>query len=101
MFHRKVHPESSTTLDKSGKNLKQESKKKMVNAGNQNRGDLVYSDEDCGVPRRSKDIMRNLFRGQMNPHQLELVSGDSSGNKEHWIRTDADCKYFIYDQRSS
>ncbi|KAI9077742.1 hypothetical protein K1719_040228 [Acacia pycnantha] len=95
MFHRKVHPESSTTIDKSGKNQKQhEIKKKMMNDGNQNRGDLVYPDEDnMGLPKRSfpnpKDIMKN-YRGQMNPHQLALVSGDSSGNREHWIKTDAD-----------
>ncbi|XP_054781789.1 protein LAZY 1-like isoform X2 [Prosopis cineraria] len=94
MFHRKVHPESSTIIDKSGKNQKHESKKKMINDGNHNKGDLVYPDEDSmGQPKRSfpnpKDIMRN-YRGQMNPHQFALVSGDSSGNKEHWIKTDAD-----------
>ncbi|XP_028764556.1 protein LAZY 1 [Neltuma alba] len=94
MFHRKVHPESSTIIVKAGKNQKHESKKKMMNDGNHNRGDSVYPDEDStGQPKRSflnpKDIMRN-YRGQMNTHQLALVSGDSSGNREHWIKTDAD-----------
>lgn len=94
MFHRKVHPE--TAIDKSGKTQKHENKKKMMNDGSHNiKGDLFYAEEDnMGQPRRSlpKDIMKN-YKRQMNPLQFALGSGDSFGNREHWIKTDAECKY--------
>ncbi|KAF7839649.1 protein LAZY 1-like isoform X2 [Senna tora] len=96
MFHRKVHPETSTAIEKSGKTQKHENKKKMMSDGSYNRGDLVYPEEDNMVqqPRKSlpipKDVMRN-YKNQANPLQFALGSGDSFGNREHWIKTDADC----------
>lgn len=63
MFRKKVHPESATAAHKSAKHRKNENKKKIINDGGHNKGDLVYPDED-------------LY-----------------GNREHWIKTDADCKY--------
>ncbi|CAL0318808.1 unnamed protein product [Lupinus luteus] len=60
MFRKKVHPQSSTATHKSGKHRKNENKKKIMNDGGCNRGDIVH------------------------PEQY------SFGNREHWIKTDAD-----------
>lgn len=63
MFRKKVHPESSTAAHKSTKHRKNENKKKIINDGGHTKGDLGHPDED------------------------------SSAIREHWIKTDADCKY--------
>ena len=70
MFRKKVHPESSTAAQKSAKHRKNESKKKIISEGGHIKGDMVHPDED------------------------------SFGNREHWIKTDADCKYTITINRS-
>ncbi|KAK7273125.1 hypothetical protein RIF29_14171 [Crotalaria pallida] len=63
MFRKKVHPESSSAAHKSGRHRKNENKKKIINDGGYYRGDHVHPEEDF------------------------------LGNREHWIKTDADCKY--------
>lgn len=63
MFRKKVHPESSTAAQKSGKHHKNQKKKKTINNGGYNKSDLVHPEEDSSV------------------------------NREYWIKTDADCKY--------
>ncbi|XP_061374409.1 protein LAZY 1-like [Gastrolobium bilobum] len=60
MFRKKVHPESSTAAQKFAKHRKNENKKKIINDGGHNKGDLVHPKED------------------------------SSASREHWIKTDAD-----------
>ncbi|XP_019451975.1 PREDICTED: protein LAZY 1-like isoform X2 [Lupinus angustifolius] len=60
MFRKKVHPQSSTATQKSSKQRKNEYKKRIMNDGIYNRGDLVHPEEY------------------------------SFGNREHWIKTDAD-----------
>lgn len=66
MFRKKVHPESSTAAQKSGKHHKNQKKKKTINNGGYNKSDLVHPEEDSSV------------------------------NREYWIKTDADCKYTIF-----
>ncbi|KAJ1443101.1 hypothetical protein SESBI_00382 [Sesbania bispinosa] len=62
MFRKKVHPESSTAAQKSARHRKNENKKKIINDGGLIKGDLVHPDPE----------------------------EDSSANREHWIKTDAD-----------
>lgn len=66
MFRKKVHPENSTVGHKSGKHRKNENKKKNMNDGGPNKGYLVHPEED------------------------------PSSYREHWIKTDADCKYTLF-----
>ncbi|XP_027364849.1 protein LAZY 1-like [Abrus precatorius] len=95
MFHRKVHPENTTVAQKSDKYQKNENKKKAINDGGHNKNDVVHSEEDIMINHKTafpKENMRQ-YKSQTNPLQFTLGSEDSSENKEHWIKTDADCKH--------
>lgn len=98
MFHRKVHPENSTVpQQKSSKHQKAENRKKIIYKGDHNHGDQdqVPPDEEImSYPKRSlsKESIRR-YKNQSTPLQFTLSSSDSNGNREHWIKTDADCKY--------
>ncbi|XP_024196708.1 protein LAZY 1 isoform X1 [Rosa chinensis] len=94
MFHRKVHPENSNAGEKSGKYQKGEKKKRMSTDGICNHGDQVLPDDQDIMlyPEQvfsSKQSMRR-YKSQSNPPQFALGGLDSNGNKEHWIKTDAD-----------
>lgn len=94
MFHRKVHPENSTALQKSGKAQKNENKKKIGYDDSCNNGDQVLQDEDIMLCPQRALLKQNIrrYKSQSNPPQFMLSSIDSNGNREHWIKTDADCK---------
>ncbi|XP_004310225.1 PREDICTED: uncharacterized protein LOC101307273 isoform X2 [Fragaria vesca subsp. vesca] len=94
MFHRKVHPENSTAGEKSGKYQKSENKKRRSSDGISNHRDQVFPDDQDIMlyPEQvssSNQIMRR-YKSQSNPPQFALGALDSNGNKEHWIKTDAD-----------
>ncbi|KAF5746417.1 hypothetical protein HS088_TW06G00588 [Tripterygium wilfordii] len=91
MFHRKVHPENSTTTkNQHGKPSKTENNK---NGGQNNGGNHQVLPNEEGItamkPQRtlSKGSMRR-YKSQSNPPQFSL--SDSNGNRECWIKTDAD-----------
>lgn len=96
MFHRKVHPENSTGGQKSGKAQKNEKQKKIPHDGSGNNGDQVQQDEDIILCPQRALLKQNIrrYKSQSNPPQFTLSSIDSNGNREHWIKTDADCKNF-------
>ncbi|PON54956.1 regulator of nonsense transcript protein [Trema orientale] len=100
MFHRKVHPETSTAAQKSsGKVQKNEYKKKTIYDGTGNYGRQIPPDEDITLcPQRALFLKQKIrrYRSQSNPPQFTFGSIDSIGNREQWIKTDADCKTFIY-----
>ncbi|CAJ1977822.1 unnamed protein product [Sphenostylis stenocarpa] len=87
MFHRKVHPENWTGAQKCDKYQKSETKKKTMN-------EVVHGEEDIMIhPKRAmskENIMRQYYKIQPNPFHFALGCEDSSDNKEHWIKTDAD-----------
>ncbi|KAF8399996.1 hypothetical protein HHK36_015869 [Tetracentron sinense] len=92
MFHRKVHPESSTVTKKSNKADKYEPKNNMTYNGGYNIGDRTHPDEDITIyPRRAimKEGIRR-YKSHSNPPQFALSGSDSNGNREYWIKTDAD-----------
>ncbi|XP_065874938.1 protein LAZY 1 [Euphorbia lathyris] len=92
MFHRKVHPETSTSSKKSDKPQKNENKKNINNGGHNHSGQMLPDDEYITViPPRvlSKRSMRR-YMSQSNPPQFTLNSSDSDGSRECWIKTDAD-----------
>ncbi|KAJ9176153.1 hypothetical protein P3X46_011495 [Hevea brasiliensis] len=91
MFHRKVHPESSTSARKADKSQKNENKKSTNNGGHNN-GSQILLDEDITVlPQRtlSKRSIRR-YKSQSNPPHFTLSSSDSNESREYWIKTDAD-----------
>ena len=98
MFHRKVHPETSTAGHKSSKVQKNEHKKKTNHDGTGNYGGQIPPDEDITLcPQRALFLKQKIrrYRSQSNPPQFTFGSIDSIGNREQWIKTDADCKTFI------
>lgn len=90
MFHRKVHPESSTATKKHDKPQTYDNKYKISDG--QKNTDQGLPDEDVmmypkgSLPRRSG----RRSRSQSNPPPFILNGSDS--NREYWIKTDEDCK---------
>ncbi|KAK3443372.1 hypothetical protein EUGRSUZ_B03522 [Eucalyptus grandis] len=72
MFHRKVHPESSASTKKTQKKQQKESKKK--------------TNQESKKKNRDQELHNK-------PPQFKLAGSESNGNRECWIKTDADCKY--------
>lgn len=93
MFHRKVHPENSVSTEKSDKLQKDDPKNIMNEEGD---SDIVI------YPRRALSKKgTGSCKNHIYPPQGTLNASDSDGNKEHWIKTDADCKYNILLVQSS
>ncbi|KAM7280626.1 hypothetical protein ACFE04_007760 [Oxalis oulophora] len=84
MFHRKVHPESSIA-------------EKELYTTNIEYTTNVHSDgDDKWSPRGSKENAWDKFCESLELHKSEHSGYNSSGNREHWINSDADCKYQSY-----
>ncbi|KAL2323803.1 hypothetical protein Fmac_022861 [Flemingia macrophylla] len=85
MFHRKIHPENSTAAQKCDKYQKNENKKKTINGNPEE--DIIMIHPKRALPKENT----RQYKIQSNPLQVILgCSEDSSENKEHWIKTDAD-----------
>ncbi|XP_044494406.1 protein LAZY 1-like isoform X2 [Mangifera indica] len=91
MFHRKVHPESSIATKKNVKPLKKENRKNMGYEGVDSGGQMAPDEDIMIFPQKtlSKEKIR-LYKSQSNPPQFTLAGCDSNGNREYWIKTDAD-----------
>lgn len=91
IFQKKIHPESSIA----GREFVDSHKYKVKNApnGSYNNGDQMHLDEDNdGFTLGSMSNMRiPCCKTNLNPPQDGLHGNLSA--KEHWIKTDADCKY--------
>ncbi|CAA2984327.1 Hypothetical predicted protein [Olea europaea subsp. europaea] len=88
MFHRKVHPETSSTVaQKSHKATKNEMmKSNITNVGASDNGGVLSTAEYITIypqPSISKE-------SQSYPSDQFMISDDDSGNGEHWVKTDAD-----------
>ncbi|KAL6983940.1 hypothetical protein U1Q18_017312 [Sarracenia purpurea var. burkii] len=94
MFHKKVYPESSTVAQKSDKPQKNETKNVNYEGG-YNNADYMLPDEDIIIfPQRplsklSKESIKCL-KSHSNAPQVTMSGSDSNGNREYWIKTDAD-----------
>ncbi|MBA0798612.1 hypothetical protein Gohar_009188 [Gossypium harknessii] len=94
MFHRKVHPESSTATYKHGKPQKNENKENIFYDGGHEDGGHMLTDDDIMIfPQRALSKKMRRYKSQSIPPQFTLNCNDSNGNRECWIKTDADCKY--------
>lgn len=94
MFHKKVHPENAAAAKKSDEQQKTEAKKKATKSNGHYIGNPVLPEEDIViVPEKIllKEKIRRL-RSQSNRARIMLAGDGSNGNRECWIKTDADCK---------
>ncbi|KAJ0051503.1 hypothetical protein Pint_03027 [Pistacia integerrima] len=93
MFHRKIHPENS--IAEKGF-IKSHTKKINRNPrdGSSVNGGLMHSDKnDKSFPQGSKSKEgTQYYMTNIKWPQYGLKGSASSGNREHWIKTDADCK---------
>ncbi|CAL9168658.1 unnamed protein product [Musa hybrid cultivar] len=94
-FHKKVHPESSIMSKKPSKTGKNEKKEYAHPV----RGSEPAGTDGCTAtsakvgPCRKEHIPDLNFCD--NPPAHAFGGDDSNGSREHWIKTDADCKYLI------
>ncbi|KAE8716622.1 hypothetical protein F3Y22_tig00110114pilonHSYRG00450 [Hibiscus syriacus] len=86
MFNKKVEPESSTTTYKHGKPQKNENKEVIM----YDVGHMLADDDIMIYPQRalSKNICR--YKSLSKPPQFTLSCNHSNGNRECWVKTDAD-----------
>ncbi|PSR84744.1 Protein LAZY like, partial [Actinidia chinensis var. chinensis] len=92
MFQRKVHPESSMAERKSNKPHKNDINNKITEEGCYSNEDQVLPYEDIMIfPQRtlSKESQRS-FKSHSDPPQVTPSGIDSNGNREYWIKTDAE-----------
>ncbi|RRT73952.1 hypothetical protein B296_00011812, partial [Ensete ventricosum] len=93
IFHRKVHPESGIMTKKGSKTVKiEKNDHTALTGGNDLSGTggstLVTLKGEC---KKEGDLN---FSFCTDPPSSDAFSGcDSNINREHWIKTDADCKY--------
>ncbi|XP_031387986.1 protein LAZY 1-like isoform X2 [Punica granatum] len=94
MFHKKVHPENSNTAKKSVKRRKNGSKSKPVKSGScNNSGNQLPPDQDIMMYPQGGDLpmeQSRRSRNQQKPSRLNSAESGPSGNRECWIKTDAD-----------
>ncbi|EHA8587001.1 putative protein LAZY 1 [Cocos nucifera] len=91
IFHRKVHPENSVAAKKNARPGKKKGSDCMpCGGGNDFRRSggaaITASKSICG-----KEGTPN-FKFCSNAPSLVIGGSGSNGNREHWIKTDADCK---------
>ncbi|XP_044466543.1 protein LAZY 1-like [Mangifera indica] len=97
MFRRKVHPENSI-VEKVFTKSHAEKINRNPQDGTFANGAVMHSDKnDKSFPLvpKSKEGTQYYMNNRKCP-QYGLKGTTSSGNREHWIKTDADCKYQLY-----
>ncbi|GAB4828597.1 hypothetical protein Ancab_018257 [Ancistrocladus abbreviatus] len=83
-FHKKVHPESSTSVQKLDKPRKIGIKNIISYHSGHNNGGQVMPDEDITM------LPHGAIRKSCMQPQYLVGRSDSNGNRECWIKTDAD-----------
>lgn len=98
MFHRKIHPESSTAAKEFFMSEKCNIKNTHNDGGYANENMMHLSGDNRRIYQElmSKEG-KQCHKNQMNLPPNRMSSSNFSGKGEHWIKTDADCTYcFIY-----
>ncbi|XP_010917537.1 protein LAZY 1 [Elaeis guineensis] len=89
IFHRKVHPENSVAAKKTARSGKKNGSDCMPHGGGND-----FNGSGGAVITASKSICRKEgtpnFKFCLNAPSLAIGGSDSNGNREHWIKTDAD-----------
>nr|GFB54896.1 protein LAZY 1-like isoform X2 [Tanacetum cinerariifolium] len=84
MFHRNVHPESTTKSQNRSRHVMNSS---YVNDEGYKRRDQMLSGEDITERDTSK---KSAINTRTTIPQATCGASDSNGNKEFWIKSDAD-----------
>lgn len=89
MFHRKVHPESSSVSTRCDEVQKCWKKKHNSHGIHKNKGRIAADKEIMAFPER------RISKEKIKFHESQSDPGcnGSKGIREYWIKTDADCKY--------
>ncbi|KAK9008365.1 hypothetical protein V6N11_075263 [Hibiscus sabdariffa] len=87
VFHKKVDPQNSTTTNKHDKPQKNENKEGIFYDGH-----MLADDDIIIYPQRALSKNIRHYKSQSNTPQFALSCNDSNGNRECWIKTDAECK---------
>nr|KYP40927.1 hypothetical protein KK1_037720 [Cajanus cajan] len=98
MFNRKVYPESLIN----GKDFIKSDKGEIKNLPPESFHE--YNNENSTNPEKGKRFQSDTksrkwsqhYKTNWNPPQPGLICSSSTGNNEHWIKTDAECKYYIF-----
>lgn len=95
VFHRKIHPESTIAEREFVNSHKYKVKK--APSGSYNNGDQMHwgEDNDAFTLEPMSKMGSHRYKTNLNPPQDGLHDGNLSA-KEHWIMTDADCKYQFF-----
>ncbi|GJV10120.1 LAZY 1-like protein [Tanacetum coccineum] len=89
MFHRKIHPESTTKSQNRSRHVTNSS---SVNDEGYKRRNQMLSGED--ITERDTSKMSAINTRTTIP-QATCGASDSNGNREFWIKSDADCKALL------
>lgn len=91
IFHRKVHPENSVAAKKTERSGKKNGSGCMPRGAGHD-----FHGSGGAATTASKRICRKEgapnFKFCSNDPSLAIGGSDSNGNREHWIKTDVDCK---------
>ncbi|KAL7190196.1 hypothetical protein ACSBR2_022472 [Camellia fascicularis] len=87
MFHKKVHPERSTTGEEFTKSHKCEIMKNSTDAGYNKGGPALQNKDNNGSPLRA--MLKKEITNSNLTHK-RLSSNGLTQKREHWIKTDAD-----------
>lgn len=97
MFHRKVYPENTIYSKKITTSHKGKIENPPRDCFNENdNGDTTNPDHGRRFHSDSKSREWSQYcKTNWNPPQHGPSYGGSTGNNEHWIKTDAECKYYV------
>ncbi|XVE67668.1 hypothetical protein DITRI_Ditri09bG0006500 [Diplodiscus trichospermus] len=95
LFHRKVHPESSIAERESKSLHRNKMKKAPCNDDDYTDGDRIRQDKDKRwFPQGSRSKAGKYETTSKLPQYGLTACAAAGANGEHWIKTDADCKYY-------
>lgn len=98
MFKRRIHPEGSIAAKEFIKSEKYNDMSNSSDSGGRNRNLMLMGGENRRFPQGSKlKEGTKHCKKYMDLPQYRLNDSDLRRNEEHWIKTDADCKYdFVF-----
>ncbi|CAI9275202.1 unnamed protein product [Lactuca saligna] len=87
LFHRKVHPETTTKSQNHSKHLRNST---CVNEDGHKRRNQMLPEEDVSIFPEKEISKKGANNTRINMPQGACGAGDSNGNRECWIKSDAD-----------
>ncbi|XAR52025.1 hypothetical protein NMG60_11006860 [Bertholletia excelsa] len=92
MFHKKIHPERPTGKEELNRSHKLETKKATITHGYSKQG-VTLQDRHNNRPSFRTVLKKEITN--LHPIHKQISSGGLTQKKEHWIKTDANCKCLV------